>query len=801
MDKTRKRRRSDRPHVKRSFQGSTTQRALVALITAKIVFVLVVFDPIGQQAFDLPKALVSHAFAWLLVAMLIIVVLDYGIAVFPRTRLHIVALAVVLVSAAAAAIAPVPYIGMFGERARYLGLTSILDMFVLYVAASVAVRTTRDVLVVVAGVAGAAVVVLGYAFMQRVGLDPVRWSVDVTRRPTSTFGNPDQLGAFVAPLFGGALAATVFLWSGRRRWPVVVAGCVAAAALATIAATTTRAALLGAVAGLLALALMYVLVRGVSRATGIRLALGAVAAALVSLGLLLTPLGPRVVTTFSGTQVRDRILLYEAAVGLASDRPLLGWGPDSFSVGYPAHRSVEAAHLLKPGEPESSAHSWLFQALATTGLLGVASLLVFFGWILYALYRSLHGQPLAVAIVAAAFVAWTAQGIVTVGTVGADWVPWLAGGVAVGTARQPQSDPVGTRPAPRVIAVALVVAALILGAAGTNAIGASRDALVASVAISRSDARALASAQAAVRGDPGRAENWNFVGLAYDVVRAWRNSGDAYREAASRAPYEGVYWMNLARSRARQALAGDASSGGATTALDAARKAAAVDPNDPTTHAVLGEIANAFGAFALALESFATAAAIAPINFDDQKVAADASAKLPNAGAARRWLELIAKSTETAVVRVAIARAALRQGDERAARENVIRAAEIDPQDAGVRELVPALHLENVVTLPDLAGCTSTRWSAQPASPQSVGARVTFTIVATDCDRQESQLSLLAPGATTAIYVSGGAWAASHTWDTIGLAPGIYRVLVYSRRVGWLGTYQAFYEGEYVLSR
>jgi hypothetical protein len=83
----------------------------------------------------------------------------------------------------------------------------------------------------------------------------------------------------------------------------------------------------------------------------------------------------------------------------------------------------------------------------------------------------------------------------------------------------------------------------------------------------------------------------------------------AYREAASRGPYEAVYWANLARARAR--IAGsDATL--RDESIGAARQATIVDPNAPVGHVALAEIATAFGHCDLARAEAARAAALEP---------------------------------------------------------------------------------------------------------------------------------------------------------------------------------------------
>ena len=57
--------------------------------------------------------------------------------IFPRTRLHLIAAAFVLASAIWALFAENTYLALYGDRDRYLGLTFVVDMAVLYLAVAV----------------------------------------------------------------------------------------------------------------------------------------------------------------------------------------------------------------------------------------------------------------------------------------------------------------------------------------------------------------------------------------------------------------------------------------------------------------------------------------------------------------------------------------------------------------------------------------------------------------------------------------------------------------------------------------
>ena len=110
------------------FEGSRLQRAIIWVVAIKIAAILIVFDPLASQPFDLPKSLVSRATMWPLAAMVVLAIFHYGFAVIPRTRLHLAVLAVAVVTVLSGIFAADHYLAAYGEQHRYLGLTFTIDM-------------------------------------------------------------------------------------------------------------------------------------------------------------------------------------------------------------------------------------------------------------------------------------------------------------------------------------------------------------------------------------------------------------------------------------------------------------------------------------------------------------------------------------------------------------------------------------------------------------------------------------------------------------------------------------------------
>lgn len=574
------------------------RKALVWLIAVKVMVLVLFFDPAGSVAFDLPKSLASRAIEWVVAGLVVSLLLAYGRAAVPRTRLHAAVAGVALVTAVAALVAAVPFVAVFGEQDRYLGLTFLLDMVVLYLAVAIAVRTDRDVGILLGAIVVAGVVAGAYAMMQTLGLDPFAWAADARGRPFATFGNPDQFGHFISVLFGVLVGAAVGATRPGRR-TTAVAGAVGTLGLAAIVAT--RGTLVGAVAAVTGIVAAR---RPTPRAAFAGLALSI----LVLAALLVTPLGQRAVATVEGGVLPDRIPLWAIAGRATLTRPLLGYGPDNFRPAFVGNRTADSLAILGPG-PQTSAHDWVLDGSAMTGLFGLAALLVLVGLGTIELLRLARLRPTIGIALLGGWSAYWANGLVDVGSVAVGWYPWLALGVAAALGGR-RSD-AAARPMSRWLGVAIAIVAAVGIATGARAFIANEEVWASAQASHFGDVEAaVILADRAAARDGGRADHWNRLGLALESEGRLTDAAAAYRTAASRQPYEPVYWANLARALARATPAGAV--GAQSDAIAAARQAVTADPNTPFGHLVLAEIATQFGKCDLARSEAAVAAALQP---------------------------------------------------------------------------------------------------------------------------------------------------------------------------------------------
>ncbi|MDQ2953122.1 MAG: hypothetical protein M3R54_12765, partial [Chloroflexota bacterium] len=91
------------------FSRSTLQQLLVSLVAIKVAGLVLIFDAVGLQSFDLPKSLFGRAMEWLIAGALLIAVLRYGRSIVPRTPVHFAVVGILAVTALSALVAENSY--------------------------------------------------------------------------------------------------------------------------------------------------------------------------------------------------------------------------------------------------------------------------------------------------------------------------------------------------------------------------------------------------------------------------------------------------------------------------------------------------------------------------------------------------------------------------------------------------------------------------------------------------------------------------------------------------------------------
>ena len=265
-------------------------------------------------------------------------------------------------------------LGRYQYRQGYL---TNLTYVVLFLGAIRASRERFPRGALLAGMVGFAACAL-YSIIQAMGADPVNWWIDTADRAIGTIGNANELAAYAVVATGVAGAFATRL-RGRRG---LLAGALSAAAgMFMVLEAQSRSGIGAMVAVAVALPVAGLWLRLSRRmiVTQQGVLLGGLLAGAV-LSWLAGGLEGSAGRVQSGIEGADpggntRLALWTGTLDTIRDRPLVGWGPDSLWLTFPRHRREDLGGAYETYDlVAQSAHNWLLDTAANTGLLGLAAL-------------------------------------------------------------------------------------------------------------------------------------------------------------------------------------------------------------------------------------------------------------------------------------------------------------------------------------------------------------------------------------------------------------------------------------------
>jgi O-antigen ligase/cytochrome c-type biogenesis protein CcmH/NrfG len=679
----------------------------VALVCAKLALVPVVIDPSSDMPFIVPKVLISHGLSYVLAGVIAGLAVQFGRALFVRSWLHLPITGYLLANIAATVLAVDPVLALYGTHARMLGLGSIADGVLLYLAVVLLVRRRVEVVAVLVSVLMASAIVIAYELVQLAGKDPFIWSYDGSVSPFSTLGQPTTLAYYLTIVAVVALAIGASVPDLNRPLRVVLilySGLLVVGA----AATGTRSALVGVVVGGAVLGALLWMRQGTRRArvfTGLGLAAAGVA---LAVAVVASPIGARLTATVQAPNSGEtddlvarldpssivRVALYSIAVEMVRDRPLLGYGPDNFVVGVPEHRPEGAPPQIRQSLA-SSAHSWLAYVATSSGVIGLIFFIAIVAGALALAWR-VRAHPL-VPTTAAAIAAYLATGLTTVTDVATDALFWLGIGVVAAitapflwpegqegrmTRESKKARPRGSLVDHAIASVLVLVgAALLIGT--TRAAEASRSARTSQDSrLVRAIPQAIEAGARATELDPGRAEYWHQFGLAYVGASRWRDAATSFERAVRLAPYDIRNINDLAAVHLILFNSGD----GAARAriVELAEQAVRTDPNNPGAHLTRATVMHATGSIPEAVLSVERALALDAQSMNERLYATAArvyidAGRVPDAVRIARQGRAVLGVTNTAALGFELARALFVVGQTREALAEIDLVLSIQP--------------------------------------------------------------------------------------------------------------------------
>ncbi|MBN1192243.1 MAG: O-antigen ligase family protein [Coriobacteriia bacterium] len=314
--------------------------------------------------------------------------------------------------------------------------------------------------------------------IQSVALDPVDWGAlpFESNRAFSTFGNPDLLGGYL--IFPFAVALGLALTEEHPLWRSIYWSFSLLNVFVGIT-SYVRGAWIGASVSVVLLVVAYL--RGRS-GTQMRLShtdktfIGGTAATGVAV-MVASSLRPdavrnvltRIISIFQFGQgsAQTRFQIWEAARAAIAERPILGWGADTFRLLFPMFKPaeyVEAAGYLSVAD---NVHNYPLQLASGIGIPGM---LLFYGSIGVALWiagrtafaKGGGHRNLLLAGIWAAVAGYVVHLMFGLSVTGSTIMMWLCMGVLLGTASVEREV---RAPSAKVAGITLVVALLAVGTA------------------------------------------------------------------------------------------------------------------------------------------------------------------------------------------------------------------------------------------------------------------------------------------------------------------------------------------------
>ncbi len=333
-----------------------------------------------------------------------------------RTPLVLPTLFMAAVYLISTALSVTPWVSLVGSYERQQGTFTTFSYVVIFLMILQGLRTRAQLDRLVAVIIVNSLPIALYGLIQHHGLDPLSWKRDLTSRVAANMGNPIFLSAYLVMIFPLTLGRVVegfravLTREQANRANILRTGgytFIAAVQLMAIWYTQSRGPLLALLVGSFFFFLLLALAwRSKWGAISVITIITLIALLVGFIVLVNIPGGPlQSLQSATGRLGRlgqifsfARILYWQGMVDLIlpheplqypdghSDpfnpiRPLVGYGPESLRVVYnrfrlPIHWRYEQAAL-------SRAHNETFDALATTGLLGLAAYLFLFLSVFY----------------------------------------------------------------------------------------------------------------------------------------------------------------------------------------------------------------------------------------------------------------------------------------------------------------------------------------------------------------------------------------------------------------------------------
>jgi putative inorganic carbon (HCO3(-)) transporter len=431
-----------------------------------------------------------------------------------RTKIDYLILAVLGWFALATVLSIHPATAAFGKYRRFEGLISFINYAMIYFLAVQFLDRLSRVRALGRTLFFSGVVVSGYGVLQYLGLDPLGWAElpFEANRAFSTYGNPNLLGGFLVILL--PISLSLALTEREHRMRIVYWIGFVLAVLCWVVAFTRGAWIAGVVA---IVALGIAAWRKRVRLTPVDWTFAGAVTALSALVVVrsLTADDPvmnawnrlvSIAEVDQGSAV-TRFQIWDAAWRATLDRPIFGFGPDTFRLVFPGFKPMEYSAAAGHQSVADNAHNYVLQLSSAVGIPGMLLLYGLFLAVLVLSARSAFARPglsndagggLVLSGMWAAVIGYLVHLTFGISVTGSTFLAWIAFAALM----SPGARAVELKPPAwgRVVAALVCVVIAVLSVGNVVYLRADTDYLYARLAATPSER--LAHAETAVRLNP-----------------------------------------------------------------------------------------------------------------------------------------------------------------------------------------------------------------------------------------------------------------------------------------------------------
>ncbi|MDP8219455.1 MAG: O-antigen ligase family protein [Candidatus Theseobacter exili] len=201
----------------------------------------------------------------------------------------------------------------------------------------------------------------------------------------STFGNKNCYGAFLV------LSLPIFLASvccSMEKWKTIIAGISAACCLCGLILSNSWGAWIGLFSGI---SVLLILSSKFCRSFRLRFSLSIIVIVLFAIMLV-----PAIRNSLQKQIAQDiRPLIWESAVRMCMDNPMIGVGPGRFFEMFPSYRSPEYFRHIKSVSGTRHAHSEFIELASETGVMGLLAFILLVIYVIYNGIKTLFNEDIS----------------------------------------------------------------------------------------------------------------------------------------------------------------------------------------------------------------------------------------------------------------------------------------------------------------------------------------------------------------------------------------------------------------------